>query len=61
MGKWEAINITDVETMWKEYATSKAILVTSLPLGSRDYSTAQSYFANIGISLTGYVELAQRG
>ena len=58
-GKWEAINITDVETIWKEYAISKAKIVTSLPLGSRDYSTAQTCFAKVGISLTGYVEWAQ--
>jgi hypothetical protein len=54
--KWEAIKIA--ETMWKEYATSKAKIVASLQLGSRDFSTAQSYFADVGISLTGYVEWA---
>ena len=48
-----------VGTMWKEYATSKAKIVPSIILGSRDYLAAKAYFANVGVTLAGYVQWAQ--
>ncbi len=56
----EASNdFTAIGTMWKEYASSKAKIVPSVVLGSRDYPTAQAYFANLGVTLAGYVQWAQ--
>jgi len=48
-----------VGTMWKEYAKSKAKIVPSIVLGSRDFPTAQAYFANVGVTLAGYVQWTQ--
>ena len=54
-----ANDFTAVGTMWSEYATSKAKIVPSVVLGSRDFPTAQAYFANVGVTLAGYVQWAQ--
>jgi hypothetical protein len=47
-------------TTWKSYASSKAKLVPTVVLGSRDYPTASQYFSqNYGISLYGYMQSNQ--
>ena len=44
-------------TTWSSYASSKAKLVPSVILGSRDYPAALNYFSqNYGISLYGYLQ-----
>jgi hypothetical protein len=44
-------------TTWRFYASSKAKLVPSVILGSRDYPAALNYFSqNFGISLYGYLQ-----
>ena len=46
-------------TSWSSWAKSKAKIVASVVVGSRDYSQAVSYFANCGITLAGYIQWAQ--
>jgi len=46
-------------TTWNSYASSKAKLVPSVVLGSRDYPTASKYFSqNYDISISGYMQWA---
>lgn len=59
-GQEAANDFTAIGTSWQEYATSKAKIVPSVILGSRDFSTARSYFStNFGVNIAGYVQWAQ--
>ena len=51
---------TAVGTSWNAYKSSKAKIVPSVVLGSRDYPTASAYFShNHGIILSGFMQWAQ--
>ncbi len=59
-GKESGNDYAAVGTSWNAYKSSKAKIVPSVVLGSRDYPTASAYFTkNFGISLSGYVQWAQ--
>ena len=48
-----------IGTAWYSYASSRAKLVPSVVLGTRDYPQASKYFSqNYGISLYGYIQWA---
>ncbi len=44
---------------WKSYATVKAAIVPSIVEASM-YADAQTYFANVGVTLKGFVQWAQQ-
>jgi hypothetical protein len=48
-----------IGTAWYSYASSRAQLIPSVVLGTRDYPQASKYFSqNYGISLYGYIQWA---
>lgn len=50
---------TAVGTTWASYASSKSKIIPSIVLGSRDFSTASTYFSQFGITLAGFVQWSQ--
>ena len=50
---------TNGGTNWQDYASSRAKIVPSVVLGSRDFPTALKYFSQYGITLAGYMQWTQ--
>ena len=46
-------------TAWGAYVSAKAKIVPSVVLGSRDYPAAKQFFAQLGISLFGFMQWSQ--